>query len=99
MQENYTCDVAELLRQQTEKANLPSKSLMSWKNLSQLLRRRFWSCNRGRLLQMRKSFIINLYQIFKYHPYCRYRKRCPLGHLFLYASCSGGYAPLKQEIT
>ena len=39
MQENYTCDVAELLRQQTEKANLQNKSLMSRKNLSRLLRR------------------------------------------------------------
>lgn len=34
MQGNYTCDEAELLRQQAEKANLPNKSLMSWKNLS-----------------------------------------------------------------
>lgn len=39
MQGNYTCDEAELLRQQTEKANLPNKSLMSWKNLSRSLRR------------------------------------------------------------
>lgn len=39
MQENYTCDMSELLRQQIEKANLPNKSLMSWKNLSRLLRR------------------------------------------------------------
>lgn len=35
MQGNYTCDMSELLRQQTEKANLPNKSLMSRKNLSQ----------------------------------------------------------------
>lgn len=34
MQKNYTCDGAELLRQQTEKANLQNKSLMSRKNLS-----------------------------------------------------------------
>ena len=39
MQGNYTCDEAELLRQQAEKANLPNKSLMSRKNLSRLLRR------------------------------------------------------------
>ena len=39
MQRNYTCDGAALLRQQTEKANPPSKSLMSRKNLSRLLRR------------------------------------------------------------
>ena len=39
MQGNYTCDMSELLRQQTEKANLQNKSLMSRKNLSRLLRR------------------------------------------------------------
>lgn len=71
MQGNYTCDMSELLRQQTEKANLLNKSLMSLEESLPVIEKATAGTE----------------------------KDARPGIFFLYASCSGGYAPPKQAIT